>query len=298
MRIKFNRKTKGETIFDLLNVIVMCIICFVTVYPIWYTLVNSLNDAADAVKGGIYWWPRIISVENYKTVFRSPGITTAMIVTVAKTILGTVTHVFFTAMVAYAFSKKELIGRKIYIGMGIVTMFFSGGLIPSYLLLRELHLLDNFFVYIIPTMFSFFNLVIFMSFFRGIPNSLEESARIDGAYDFMIFIKIILPVSLPVLATIALFQGVFQWNDYFSGVMYITRKTELVPIQTYLYKIITQTGANSMMANMPDNIAKNKVSSQSIKLATMVVTTFPIVCVYPFLQKYFVKGMLIGAVKG
>jgi putative aldouronate transport system permease protein len=299
MRINLlKRRTKSEAIFDAVNVVIMIGICFLTIYPVWYTLVNSFNDGADAMLGGIYWWPRKFTLENYKAVFNSAGIIKAMGVTVAKTVIGTVVHVFFTAMVAYALSKKELIGRKFYTMLGLVTLFFSGGIIPLYLLIRNLGLLDNFLVYIIPAMFSFYDLLIFKSFFDGIPKGLEEAARIDGATDFKIFIKVVLPVSLPVIATIALFHGVYQWNDYFTGMIYVNNP-DLQPIQTFLYKVVAQTGANAMSASVPAGVGQGAVvTSQSIKLATMVVTTFPIVCVYPFLQKYFVKGMLLGSVKG
>lgn len=299
MRINLlKRRTKSEAIFDAVNVVIMIGICFFTIYPVWYTLVNSFNDGADAMLGGIYWWPRKFTLENYKAVFNSAGIIKAMGVTVAKTVIGTVVHVFFTAMVAYALSKKELIGRKFYTMLGLVTLFFSGGIIPLYLLIRNLGLLDNFLVYIIPAMFSFYDLLIFKSFFDGIPKGLEEAARIDGATDFKIFIKVVLPVSLPVIATIALFHGVYQWNDYFTGMIYVNNP-DLQPIQTFLYKVVAQTGANAMSASVPAGVGQGAVvTSQSIKLATMVVTTFPIVCVYPFLQKYFVKGMLLGSVKG
>lgn len=290
------RKTRGEALFDFLNTFGMVLICFVTLYPIWYVLVNSFNDGTDAMSGGIYWWPRQFSLENFSAVFRSEGIMMAMAITVAKTLVGTVAHVFFTAMVAYAFSRKGLIGGKFYILMGTVTLFFGGGLIPTYLLIRDLHLLDNFLVYIIPVLFSFFDLIIFMTFFREIPEGLEEAARIDGANDWSIFLRIVLPVSMPVLATIALFHGVYQWNDYFTGMIYINN-TDLQPIQTYLYRVVAESSSNQMMAAVPGGVTRS-VTSQSIKLATMVVTTAPIVFAYPFLQKYFVKGMMIGSIKG
>jgi putative aldouronate transport system permease protein len=298
MRINlFKRKTKGDMVFDFFNVLLMIIICFVTIYPIWFTLVNSFNEGADAMLGGIYWWPRKFSLENYDAVFKNSGIVSAMFITVAKTVIGTVAHVFFTAMVAYALSKKDLIGRKLYMTLGLITMFFSGGLIPTFVLVRDLGLIDNFLVYIIPAMFSFFDLLIFVSFFREIPPGLEEAARIDGASDFTIFIKVILPLSLPVIATIALFHGVYQWNDYFAGVMYIN-DTSLQPIQTYLYRIVAGAGANQAVASAASGIVGRTTTAQSVKLATMVVATLPIVLVYPFLQKYFVKGMLLGSVKG
>jgi putative aldouronate transport system permease protein len=293
----FSRKTKGEAVFDIVNTLIMVIICFITLYPIWYTLVNSFNDGIDAMRGGIYWLPRKFSLQNYAAVFSNSGIITSMLVTVGKTVIGTVVHVFFTAMVAYALSRNDLIGRKFYIALGLITMFFGGGLIPYYLLLKNLGFLDKFSVYIIPAAFSFFDLLIFMAFFREIPQGLEEAAKIDGAGDFRIFLKVIIPVSLPVIATIALFHGVYQWNDYFAGMIYINNPN-LQPIQTYLYRVVAAAGSNQMMQSAPGGITVRTTTSESIKLATMVVTTFPIVCVYPFLQKYFVKGMLLGSVKG
>jgi putative aldouronate transport system permease protein len=290
------RKTKGEAFFDIFNNFGMLLICFATLYPIWYVLVNAFNEGQDGMRGGIYWWPRVFSIESFDAVFQSSGIMTAMGITVAKTLLGTALHVFFTAMVAYAFSRKGLIGGKIYILFGTVTLFFGGGLIPTYLLMRDLNLLDNFMVYIIPAMFSFFDLIIFMTFFRDIPDGLEEAAKIDGANDWSIFIRVILPVSMPVIATIALFHGVYQWNDYFAGVIYMNNM-DMQPIQTYLYRIVAQSSSSQMLAAIPGGIGKS-VTTQSIKLATMVVTTLPIVIAYPFLQKYFVKGMMIGSIKG
>lgn len=162
----FKRRTKGEAFFDIFNNFGMLIVCFLTIYPIWYVLVNAFNDGQDAMRGGIYWWPRMFSLENFSAVFQSTGIMTAMGITVAKTVIGVFIHVLFTAMVAYAFSRKGLIGGKFYILLGTVTMFFGGGLIPTYLLIKDLNMLDSFLVYIIPAMFSFFDLIIFMTFFR------------------------------------------------------------------------------------------------------------------------------------
>lgn len=288
------QRTNSEIAFDWLNVLLMTTICFITLYPIWYIIVNSLNEGADAMLGGIFWWPRKYTLENYQAVFQNSGIIKAFSVTIARTVIGTVTNVLFTAMVAYPLSKNHLVGRKFYMTMGTITMFFSGGLIPQFLLYKNMGLLDSFWVYIIPSLFNFFNLLIFVNFFREIPSALEESASLDGATDWTIFARIILPLSKPVLATIALFSGVIHWNDYFAGVIFINNP-DLQPIQTFLYRIVAESGSTQVMATA-GNINRT-TTSMSIKLATMVVTTLPIVCVYPFLQKYFVKGMMIGAVK-
>ncbi len=290
---KLNRITVGDIMIGIL----MLVICFVSLYPVWYTVIISFNDSSDALRGGIYWWPRKFSLESYKTVFQDTTIIRAFMVTVLRTLIGTVTSVFFTAMVGYALSKKHIMGNKFYTILGTITMFFGGGLIPYFITLKNLGLYNNFLVYIIPGLFNFYNMIIFRSFFNELPAGLEESARLDGANDLMIFIRIVIPLSAPVIATIALFNGVGHWNDYFTGVMYIN-DAELQPIQTYLFRIIASASASKTVVAMPAGVTAQQVSSQSVRLATMVVTTFPIMCVYPFLQKYFVKGMLIGSIKG
>ncbi len=292
-----NRSSSRRDFFPAINVTIMLAICFITLYPIWYSIVISFNDGTDALMGGIYWWPRIFSLESYRAMFSNKGIIQAFLIAIFRTVVGTGTHILFTAMVAYAFMQKRLIGRKIFMTLGVITMFFNGGLIPTFLLVKNLGLIDNLLVYILPSMFNFFHLIIFQAFFREIPNSLEESAKIDGMNDFGIFIRIILPLSMPVVATIALFQGVWHWNDFFTGVIYIN-DADLQPVATYLYRVIAQNQSSQMMVNMPAAVSRSAVTSQSIKMATMVAATFPIVVVYPFLQKYFVKGIMIGAVKG
>ncbi len=278
-------------------VAVMLLICFVTLYPVWYTVVLSFNESSDTMMGGVYWWPRKFSLESYRTVFLDKSIMNAFIVTFWRTVIGTVTNVLFTAMVAYAFSKKHIMGHKVYLVLGTITMFFAGGLIPYFILIKNIGLYDNFLVYIIPALFNFWNLLIFMSFFREMPAALEESAKIDGANDFRVFAQIILPLSMPVLATIALFTGVYHWNDYFSGVMYVNNP-DLQPIQTFLYRVVANASATKAVISAPQGVSGAIINSQSVKLATMVVTTAPIVCIYPFFQRYFVKGFMVGSVKG
>ncbi|MBD5439187.1 MAG: carbohydrate ABC transporter permease [Treponema sp.] len=290
---KLNADSAGNVIIN----VFMALVIFLALYPIWYTVVVSFNNSEDTLRGGIYWLPRKFTFESYKMVFQDRSILNAFVVTILKTVIGTVVSVFFTAMVGYAFSKKHIMGNRVYTIIGTVTMFFGGGLIPIFILYKNIGLYDNFLVYILPAMFNFYNMIIFMSFFRELPAGLEESAKLDGANDFTIFIKLIFPLSMPVVATIALFNGVAQWNDYFTGVMYINDAAKQ-PIQTFLYRIIASASASKAVVSMPAGISVQQVSSQSVRLATMVVTTLPIVCVYPFLQKYFVKGMLIGSIKG
>lgn len=285
--------SKDEKIFNTTNVIFMVFFLAIIALPLWNIVALSFNDATDAARGGIYFWPREFSLESYYTVFEDSAIYKAFVISVAKTVIGVVLHTALTAMVAYGMSRRNLMGRKIYMNMGILTMFVSGGMIPTFLLFKELGLLNNFWVYIIPVLFSFYDMVILMNFFRSIPFSLEESAMMDGANPFIIFVKIILPLSLPVLATIALFHGVFQWNDYMTANIYVDDRS-LYPLQMLLFRIVSENLSPAVATGT--NVVRN-TTSQSLQLATMVVTTVPVVVIYPFLQKYFIQGMTLGSVK-
>lgn len=299
MRLWNNRKSNGEKFFSFINIIVMILLIFIVAYPIWYILIYSFNDAVDAAKGGLMLLPRKFTTFNYEVMFNDKSIFTAFGITVLRTVIGTVTSVFFTAMVSYGLSKKDLMGRKIYLGLGIVTLVFSAGMIPSYFLMKSLNLLNSFWVYIIPSLFSFYNVLIFMAFFRGLPESIEEAAQIDGANEFYTFIKIIMPLSMPIIATIALFNGVSQYNDYFSYIIYINNNEGLRTMQNYLFQVIQSNTAMQLTQHMPAAMAAaQKTSADSLKYAAMIITSIPIIIVYPFLQKYFVKGVLIGSVKG
>ena len=285
--------SKDEKIFNTANVIFMVFFLAIIALPLWNIVALSFNDATEAARGGIYFWPREFSLESYYTVFEDSAIYKAFVISVAKTVIGVVLHTALTAMVAYGMSRRNLMGRKIYMNMGILTMFVSGGMIPTFLLFKELGLLNNFWVYIIPVLFSFYDMVILMNFFRSIPFSLEESAMMDGANPFIIFVKIILPLSLPVLATIALFHGVFQWNDYMTANIYVDDRS-LYPLQMLLFRIVSENLSPAVATGT--NVVRN-TTSQSLQLATMVVTTVPVVVIYPFLQKYFIQGMTLGSVK-
>lgn len=278
--------------FDLFNRFVLLIIAVIIVIPIWNIVASSFSSGKSLAEGGFVFFPKEFSVENYKAVMNDLSIWKAYIVSVSKTVIGVVTHVFFCSMVAYGMSKRDLMGRKIYTAMGVITLFFSGGMIPTYLLMRQLNLTNSFLIYIIPALFSYYDVVILMNFFRQIPPSLEESAKIDGAGVWRIFLKIIIPLSKPAIATIALFNGVFQWNDFMTAKLYITDKA-LYPVQMKLYEIIVQQNVK----NMPVGSVVMETTSKGVQLATIVITTVPILIAYPLLQKHFVSGMMLGAVK-
>lgn len=278
--------------FDLFNRFVLLIIAVIIVIPIWNIVASSFSSGKSLAEGGFVFWPNEFSVENYRAVMNDLSIWKAYIVSVAKTVIGVVTHVFFCSMVAYGMSKRDLMGRKIYTAMGVITLFFSGGMIPTYLLMRQLNLTNSFLIYIIPALFSYYDVVILMNFFRQIPPSLEESAKIDGAGVWRIFLKLIMPLSKPAIATIALFNGVYQWNDFMTAKLYITDKA-LYPVQMKLYEIIVQQNVK----NMPVGSVVMETTSKGVQLATIVITTVPILIAYPLLQKHFVSGMMLGAVK-
>lgn len=287
------KKLTGDKLFNVINTIIILVITIIILVPLLNVLMSSFAGSTALAEGGFIFFPKEWSLNNYKAVFKDTSIWKAFVISVGKTVLGVGTHVFFCAMVAYALSKRDLRGRKLYTVMGIITMFFSGGMIPTYLLMKQLGLLNNFMVYILPQLFSYYDVVILMNFFRQVPTSLEESAKIDGAGVWRTFLTIAMPLSKPALATIALFNGVFQWNDFMTAKLYMTNK-ELYPVQMKLYEIIVQQQAQSM--NSIGNISL-ATTSKGIQLATIVVTTVPIIIIYPLLQKHFVSGMMLGAVK-
>ncbi|MDF2987094.1 MAG: transporter permease [Eubacterium sp.] len=298
--MSINRKKPLDYLFDSINIVFMALIALASIYPFWYVLIVSFNQGNDTVKGGIYTLPRVLTLENYQAVFMSHDILNGFLITAARTIIGTIVSVTFTAMVAYGLAKRDLVFRKFYIALGTITMFFGGGLIPTYILIAKwLHLHNNFLVYIIPAMFTFWNVVIFQGFFREIPESLEESAKIDGANEVYIFFKIIVPVAKPALATMALFNGVNHWNSWFDSYLY-TSTDKLQTLQLYLYKTITQfseAGLDMFRASLGAR-AEASITALSVQCATIIVAITPIILIYPFLQKYFTKGLVMGAVKG
>ncbi|ASA24871.1 carbohydrate ABC transporter permease [Paenibacillus donghaensis] len=282
--------------FEICNTLLMLAVCFLTLYPMWFVLINSLNAPQQASLGTINWFPAELSLASYSVVFNDKTMMNGFYITTLRTVIGTAVHVLFTAIVAYGMSKSNLIGRKLYLKIALITMLFSGGLIPSFILMTKLGLYDNFWVFIIPSMYTFFNMVIFMSFFRTIPDSLEESAKVDGASDYGVLFRIVLPNSMAVIATISLFSAVYHWNDYYQGVIYI-RSQDILPLQTLLYKIIAENSMSFMQQQAMAQFGA-RLPGNSIKFASMMVATLPILVFYPFIQRFLVKGVMIGAIKG
>ena len=291
----------GTLLFQAFVMLALALIAFITLFPFFNTLAVSFNKAYDTARGGVYFWPREWTLENYKVIFAFPDLYSSFLVTVGRTALGSLVSLLCTGMFAYGLSKSYLKGRKVYMTLSIITLYFSGGLIPSYLLIRSLGLIDNFLVYILPYAVGVYNMIIMRTYFRSIPEAMEESARIDGAGVFSIFFRIIVPLSGPIIATMILFNAVFQWNSWFDANIYINKQS-LKPLQSILIRIIASTRTDEAIqsAGAGANIlqAQKVINIRSITASTMIVTVAPILFVYPFVQKYFVKGVMIGAVKG
>lgn len=296
------RKSVGDRIFNFINYVLLTALGFSTLYPFIYALVLSFNDGHDALKGGIYFWPRVFTLDNYNRAFQNPNILGAFKISVARTVLSIVLSVFLTALLAYAISKKGLPGRKYFVFFFYFTMLFNGGLIPRYVLYRELNLINNFWIYVLPGLYSFYNAIVIKTYFDGIPDSLSEAAEIDGCSELQIFFRIMLPLSMPVLATISLFVGVGSWNDWFTGEYFVT-KQELIPAATLLNKLLSEaTFESSIGADGFENVNEalrmnSNVTPESLRMTFLIIITVPILCIYPFLQKYFVKGVMIGSIK-
>lgn len=293
--------SRGDRVMVAFIYVFLTIFSLSTLYPFLNAIAISLNEGLDTAKGGITLWPRAFTLENYEVVFQDERLMSGFIISVLRTVVGTVSAILATAIFAYGMTKRELMGRKVYMLMCIFTMYFSGGLIPTFLLIRNLGMFNSFWVYIIPSLVGVWNMIIFRTFFQGLPQGLEESAKIDGCGNWGTLFRIVLPLSGPVIATLSLFTAVGHWNEWFIASIYIS-KEELLPIQTILKQILASNIVSEQTANLDAaaqaHMAQAKtVTSKSLSMATMMVATIPIVLVYPFVQKYFVKGVLVGSLK-
>ena len=291
------KRNAEDWIMDTTIYVLSLIILFATVYPFYYVFMLSFNEGIDASVGGIYWFPRKFTLENYSEFFTDWKWIRALGISFLRTIVGTILGVLFTTLVSYGMSFKDLIGRKFYMTFIIICMYFSGGIIPYYMVLRQLHLIDTFWVYVIPGALSLFYITIGRSFFEGIPESLRESAKIDGASEMRVFRSIIIPISKPFMATLALFIGVGHWNNWYDSTFFIRTK-ELRTLPYLMMEIINQYSSSAAAndINAAAHMSSNS-TSLSVQLAAMVISVVPIIFIYPFLQKYFVTGMMVGAVK-
>ncbi|WP_036710880.1 carbohydrate ABC transporter permease [Paenibacillus pinihumi] len=297
------KTSTGERIGQAIIIVLLLALCLSVIYPFLYMLSISLNVGSDAAKGGVYLWPREFTLYNFEIVLGNSVIQHAYLITIARTVLGTFIGLMVTLLMAFGLSYRLLPFRQSLLTYVLITMLFSGGLIPFYIQLNNLSLLNSFWVYIIPTAFSAWNMFVMMKFIQGIPDALVESAEIDGANPIRILFSIILPLSKPMLAALGLFTAVGHWNDWFAGAFYVSDQN-LIPVQTFLQQLLsaqdisTVLGSNNNQEALARGTMLSNVTLMSIKMATVMVSALPILCVYPFLQKYFVKGVLIGSVKG
>jgi putative aldouronate transport system permease protein len=297
-------------VFHTLNTVFLLLLAFITLYPFWNTIAVSFNDAMDTIRGGIYFWPRKFSTYSYQVVFQTGqgiplldrAIPNAFFISVARTSINMVTSVFFTAMIAFALSRKEFVLRKPFTFIIILSMYVNAGLIPTFLLIRNLGMLNTFWVYIVPGIVNAFNFVVMRTYMGTIPESIIESARMDGYGDFYIFIRIILPLCTPVLATIGLFVAVGAWNAWFDTMIY---NSGTVKLHTLQYKLMEYLQASQSQARNVSDANAMALSGQaaatvtpvSIRAAITVIAAAPILFIYPFMQRYFIHGLNVGGVK-
>ena len=291
-------RTPGEWVLDIVKVVFLAFVVVVTVYPFWNIFIISINDATDAIRGGLYFLPRKLSLSSYAEILGRSTFLASIKVSVGRTLIGTPIAVLVTAMLAYPLSRKDLVGRKFWNLLFVFTMYFGGGLVPYYMVLKGIHMLNTFWVFIFPMMMSVYNMILIRSYIESMPDSLFEAAKIDGANDLVVFVKMVIPLSKPILMTVALFVAIDQWNSWFDAYLY-TSDQALKPMQSILVEILNQyqTGASTSQA-MSNAKAGVTVTPDSIRMAATMVATLPIIMVYPFVQKYFVKGIMLGAVKG
>ena len=290
--------TLGSRIFDVMNYLIVTLIALTTLFPFIYIISASFATEYEITTRPMFIIPQDVTLNAYKFIFSSNKILQGFRNSIFITVCGTAINLFFTVTMAYALSKKRLRGRNFFLNMVIISMFFSGGMIPGYIIIANvLNLKNTFWAVLLPGAISSYNLMIVKNFFQGIPQELEESAAIDGSTDIGILWKIVLPLSLPVLATFGLFYAVGHWNAYFGAIIYMTGAKEKWPLQVLLRElIILANGSAGDITNMDPEFIQPP--EQSVKMAVIVVSTVPIMCVYPFLQKYFVKGVMVGALKG
>ena len=295
------KRTMGEKIYEKFNIVFMIFICIIMIFPYLNQIAISFNEGWDTSFGGITIFPRKFTLVNYKTLFLNDGVVRAFRLTVVNVIVHTALALFFTVGASYALNKKDLPFRNGLLLFFMIPMYITPGTIPIFMLFRWLHLLDNRILYFVMGMFSFYNSVVIRSFMKSIPDSLEESAKLDGANEVIILFRIIIPLCMPVIATVALWGMVGTWNNYTTSMLYMTKR-ELYTLQYVVNQIIKQSDvvaqlqSETALTGGSEGITES-VTSQSVQSAAIIFSTLPIIMVYPFLQRYFVKGVTIGAVK-
>ncbi len=296
------KKTSGDIVFHICNYTLFLLFTLVCVYPFYYLIINTISSNELSANGQITLLPRELHLNNYAEVFRLNGLSAAFGISVARTVLGTAGTVMVSAFLGYMFTQKKMWKRKFWYRFLVITMYFNAGIIPMFITMKMLHLLNSFWVYVIPALVQPYNIILVKTYVESIPASMEEAAEIDGAGVLQRFVKVILPLCVPILATIAIFSAVGQWNAFNDTLMYVTDQ-KLYSLQYLLYTYLNQASSlarmikSSGIANMTASLATQQTPS-SIRMTVSVIVVLPILCIYPFFQRYFVKGIMIGAVKG
>lgn len=289
------KKTTGEKIFDTFNIVIMLFMMLITLYPLWHVLAASFSMPSQLVQHqGILLKPLGFTLKGYDLVFKNPNIISGYQNTIFYVVVGTLCNLFMTSLGAYALSRKGVALNKFVTILIVITMFFGGGLVPRFLVIKDLGLLDKRMAMILPGLISAWNLIIMRTSFAAIPDSLEESAKMDGANDFTVLFRIILPLSKPIIAVMTLYYGVAHWNQWVDAMIFL-RDRSLYPLQLILREILIVNSTDTMLQEA--SAMETEMYAELIKYSTIIVATAPILCVYPFLQKYFMKGVMVGAVK-
>lgn len=297
------RRTRGEKIYNVFNILFFVVFAFICVYPFYYLIINSISDNAASAAGQVNWWPDGFHLENYKQVFALDGLSAAAFISLARTVIGTALTVIASAFLGFMFTQQKMWRRTFWYRFIVVTMYFNAGLIPMFITMKNLGLTNNFWVYVLPAIVQPFNIILVKTYVESIPASLQEAAEMDGAGTMTVFGKIILPMCTPILATVAIFSAVGQWNSFQDTLIYMT-DSKLYSLQYLLYTYINQANALAASVKASAGTAMNvaalatQQTPTSIRMTVSVIVVLPILFVYPFFQRFFVKGMMLGAVKG
>ncbi|HJF33845.1 MAG TPA: carbohydrate ABC transporter permease [Sporosarcina psychrophila] len=291
------RETKADRTFTIFNYVFLTIVALLVIYPLVFVVSASLSNPQYVVSGEMWLWPKEFTLEAYEKVFKNKDIINGFVNTLKYTVFGTILNVIMTILAAYPLSRRDLKGRGVIMAFIIFTIFFSGGLVPTYLLIRDLGMLDTFWVMIIPNAVAVWNIIIMRTFFQAIPHELEESAKMDGSGNFRILWSIVLPLSFPVIAVMVLFYSVGHWNSYFQALIYLQDQDKF-PLQLILRQILIQGQTDDMIQATSESFLAQQLSVEGLKYAVLIVANLPMLMLYPFLQRYFVKGVMIGSLKG
>ena len=293
-------ESRSDRVFNFFNVILMIIILAIIIYPLWFIIIASISDSAQVTNGNVLLWPKGFHMDAYRKVFADSRIMTGYRNTLFYTLFGTFLNVLATLMLAYPLSRRDLAGRNVIMGILSVTMFFGGGLIPTYLVYKQLGILNTVWVMVLPGLVSVYNCILMRTFIQGLPFELQEAAMIDGCGNVHMLFRVLMPLLKPIIAVMVIYYGVGHWNSYFDALVYVSANN-LKPLTLILRDILvtnTTTASEMKSGGAGESEAELKKMAEAIKYAVIIVSTLPMLCLYPFAQKYFAKGVMLGAIKG